>query len=376
MLSKALIIGAYQKKAEELARLPDVELTVVVPPFWKEGDHRIDLQRGFVDGYRLVVEPMVFNGNFHLHFYPGLGRLIREVRPHIFHIDEEPYNLSTFLAMKLARRHGVKALFFTWQNLYRQLPPPFNLIEQYNYASAHWALAGSEGAKDVLLKKGFSKPVSVIPQFGVDPVLYSPGGTSARSVPTSSFNIGYAGRMISAKGLVLLLEAVRGLSGDWHLTLIGEGPLKNKLRRDADSQGIGGRVSFAPYVRSEEMPAHLRALDVLVLPSLTTPAWKEQFGRVLVEAMACGVPVIGANSGEIPNVIGDAGLIFPEGSVDNLRQALTQVMSDAGLRASMARQGRERALALFTQAKIAQDTYEVYTRMMEQANGTSEGGDT
>lgn len=375
MLSKALIIGAYQKKTEELARMPGVDLTVVVPPFWKEGRHRIDLERVFLDGYRLVVEPMAFNGNFHLHFYPGLGRLIRELRPDIFHVDEEPYNLATFLAIRLARRYGARALFFTWQNLHRRLPLPFNLFERYNYASADWAIAGSQGARDVLLRKGFRRPISIIPQFGVDPALYSPDAARAPAIPqTSSFNIGYVGRMVSAKGPALLLEAVSGLPGDWHLTLIGEGPLKEELRGRAATLGITGRVTFLPYVRSEEVPMHLRALDVLVLPSLTTPSWKEQFGRVLVEAMACEVPVVGSDSGEIPSVIGDAGLVFPEGSVDHLRQALGRIMGDPGLRASMAQQGRQRVLERFTQAKVAQQTYEVYTRMLAQVNAAGQEG--
>ena len=375
MLSKALIIGAYQKKTEELARMPGVDLTVVVPPFWKEGRHRIDLERVFLDGYRLVVEPMAFNGNFHLHFYPGLGRLIRELRPDIFHVDEEPYNLATFLAIRLARRYGARALFFTWQNLHRRLPLPFNLFERYNYASADWAIAGSQGARDVLLRKGFRRPISIIPQFGVDPALYSPDAARAPAIPqTSSFNIGYVGRMVSAKGPALLLEAVSGLPGDWHLTLIGEGPLKEELRGRAATLGITGRVTFLPYVRSEEVPMHLRALHALVLPSLTTPSWKEQFGRVLVEAMACEVPVVGSDSGEIPSVIGDAGLVFPEGSVDHLRQALGRIMGDPGLRASMAQQGRQRVLERFTQAKVAQQTYEVYTRMLAQVNAAGQEG--
>ncbi|MCL5962573.1 MAG: glycosyltransferase family 4 protein [Chloroflexi bacterium] len=366
MLSKALVIGAYQKKAEELARIPGVELTVAVPPLWEEGRHRIYLERAFVSGYRLVVEPMAFNGSFHLHFYPGLGRLIREVQPEVFHIDEEPYNLATFLGLRLSRKSGAKALFFTWQNLLRRLPPPFSQLEGYNFAHADWALAGSEGARDVLLRKGFRKPISVIPQFGVDPALYSPDGpTSAQSEGVSPpFTIGYVGRMIQAKGVDLLLRAASGLPGEWRLVLMGEGPLKDELRRQSDACGLGSRVSFVPHQKSGDVPAYLRALDVLVLPSRTAPNWKEQFGRVLVEAMACGVPVIGSDSGEIPQVIGDAGLVFPEDNVEDLRRALNRVMDDAGLRSEMAERGRERALGLYSQARIAHQTHEVYRRML------------
>ena len=79
-------------------------------------------------GYELHVLPMVFNGNFHVHFYRGLEALVQCFRPEIMHIDEEPYNLATFQAMRSAQRHGAQALFFTWQNLLRRYPPPFQLL--------------------------------------------------------------------------------------------------------------------------------------------------------------------------------------------------------------------------------------------------------
>jgi glycosyltransferase involved in cell wall biosynthesis len=85
---------------------------------------------------------------------------------------------------------------------------------------------------------------------------------------------------------------------------------------------------------------------------------------VLVEAMACGVPVIGSNSGEIPHVVGDAGLIFPEGQVSALRACLGQLVDNPELRASLSRRGRERVLAHYTQAQIADRTYQVYRSVL------------
>ncbi len=143
MFSKALVVGAYQRKLEELAKYEDLELTVIVPPYWREGKHRIELERRYTKGYELVVENMPLNGNFHLHVYPHLSRYLNKLRPHVLHIDEEPYNLATLHAMWLARRQGIKTLFFTWQNIYRKLPLPFSLIERYNLNSADYAIAGS-----------------------------------------------------------------------------------------------------------------------------------------------------------------------------------------------------------------------------------------
>ena len=81
MVSKALVIGAYQRKLEELACQPGVELTAVVPPYWREGRSLFRLDHAYTSGYELIVAPLAFNGQFHLHFYPTLGRLLRQRRP-------------------------------------------------------------------------------------------------------------------------------------------------------------------------------------------------------------------------------------------------------------------------------------------------------
>lgn len=366
MLSKALVVGAYQKKAEELARFADVELTVIVPPAWREAGRSIELEKSYDRGYDLVVEGMALNGSFHLHFYPHLGRRLQQIRPHVFHIDEEPYNFATLHAIWLAGRLGARTLFFTWQNIYRQLPPPFSLFERYVLARADIGIAGSEGAKEVLLRKGFRKPIAVIPQFGVDPDIYSPAAEAGIAVgsPSRPFVIGYVGRMIEAKGLKVLIEAVAGVQGRWELHLIGSGNLAPLLQRYVQDLGIADRVRFTPPVPSTQMPEELRRFDVLVLPSITTPSWKEQFGRVLIEAMACGVPVIGSDSGEIPLVVGDAGLIFREGDAGDLRSRLLALREDLAQRKRLAVAGRQRVLAYYTQAKVAEETHRLYQLLL------------
>jgi glycosyltransferase involved in cell wall biosynthesis len=363
MLSKACIVGAYQKKLEELARFEDVELTVAVPPYWREKGHRIPLERAHTTGYRLIVEEMAFNGHFHLHFYPHLGRLIRRLRPHILHIDEEPYNLATFQALWLGKRAGARCLFFTWQNIPKRYPPPFSWIESYVLRHADCAIAGNTEALNVLKTKGYRGPTRVIPQFGVDPEMYR----EMRERRGEPLVIGYVGRLVEEKGPQLLLQAMAGLGGEWRLRLLGAGPLRAKLERLAGDLGLAGRVAFDPPIPSAEMPGYLNRLDVLVLPSLTRPHWKEQFGRVLIEAMACGVDVVGSTCGEIPHVIGDAGLLFPEGDVEALRARLAQLMGDPDLRRDLARRGRERVLARYTQAQVAAETYEVYRALAELA---------
>lgn len=360
MISKACVVGAYQRKIEELAKFEDIELALIVPPYWLEKGRKIPLERLYTSGYELLVLPMALNGHFHLHFYPGLRKEVERFKPDIIHIDEEPYNLATFQAMRLAKKVGARALFFTWQNLLRRYPPPFSWMERYNLNNAAYAIAGNQEGKEVLRAKGYRGGVAVIPQFGVDPEIYKPNGHDKRE---RVFCIGYIGRLVEEKGVDLLLQALSDLPGEWRLRILGSGPQKGRLESLVQELGLIGRVAFDPPIPSPGMPDYYRGLDLLVLPSRTRSNWKEQFGRVLIEAMATGVPVVGSDSGEIPHVIGDAGLIFPEDDALAFREAIEEIRRDERLRQRLAQAGRERVLERYTQAQLALETYQVYQEM-------------
>ncbi len=359
MVSKALVVGAYQRKAEELAAL-GVDLTVVTPPAWGDARGRQPAERAHTQGYTLQTLPVRLGGNYHLHYYPGLPSLLSALLPQLLHMDEEPYNLATWHALRAARANGVPATFFTWQNLLRSYPPPFRQMEAAVYAMAPLALAGSRAAEAVLRAKGYGGEVAVFPQFGVDEALFAPRARGEGGV----FRIGYAGGLVPEKGVDLLLRAAARLPGPWSLELIGSGSEREALEKLAAALGVGDRVRFAGRIASSVMPAALGALDVLVLPSRTRPNWKEQFGRVLIEAMACGVPVLGSSSGEIPQVIGDAGLLFPEEDVDALAASLVLLQSQPALRTELAAAGRARVLAHFTMRQVAQQTLAAYRRLL------------
>jgi glycosyltransferase involved in cell wall biosynthesis len=367
-LSKALVVGAYQTKMEALAAEPEVELVVAVPPSWKDERGDTPLERAHTNGYDLRVTPIAFNGFFHTHFYPTIHGLLDEVRPDLFHMDEEAYNFSTFHAGWLARRRDIPFVFFTWQNIARQYPPPFRWMEQWVFRHANHAIAGNREACEVLKQKGYEGGVSVIPQFGVDLRHYEfrkPGerGHSRELV------FGYAGRLVEEKGLTVLLESLARLKEQpWRFMARGSGPAQGRLQARAAELGIADRVLFLPPLPSTEMSSFYNAVDVLVLPSLTQPNWKEQFGRVLIEAMACGTVVVGSDSGEIPHVIGDAGVVVPEGKVEALRSALYLLLTDPPLRSSLAEAGRRRVIAHFTQDAIARRTVRLYRELIA-ANG-------
>lgn len=378
MLSKAVVVAAYQRKLEELARLPGVELVVLAPPVWRDSRGETRLERVYAAGYDLMTTPIALNGHFHTHFYPRIGQALAAARPDLIHVDEEPYNLATWQALRWAARHSRPALFFTWQNLPRRYPPPFSWIERYSYRHSAHAIAGNQEAHQVLLAKGYRGPVTVIPQFGIDPQLFDRAAQPPLAPPSMQhrLTVGYAGGLVPEKGIDTLLHALaacqQGRGGvteqPCRLLLAGGGPQQADLERLAVQLDLGQHVIFLGRVGSTDMPAFFASIDVLVVPSRTTPTWKEQFGRVLVEAMACQTPVIGSDSGEIPHVIGDAGLVFPEGDAQALAGHLLRLAGDSNLRADLGRRGRARALAHFTHERIAAATYQVYQQILKQTN--------
>ena len=379
MLSKACVVGAYQRKLEEIAARDDIELTVAVPPEWKDERGTLKLEKTYTRGYRLSLQPILFNGSFHLHFYPRFESLVRELKPDVIHIDEEPYNFATFHALRIAQKYHARTLFFSWQNLNRRYPFPFNALESYVLNHTDYAICGNHDSVEVLRSKGYTGKAKVIPQFGVDTNLFSPHPLPRRfATPLSPllqergeglgvrgevFTMGYAGRLVHEKGVHILLRAFARLNDHSKLKILGSGPLRDSLEQLARDLNVRDRVEFLSWIPSTKTPDFARSLDVFVLPSLTQSNWKEQFCRALIENMACGVPVIGSTCGEIPNVIGDAGLIVKEGDDAELATALIRLRDDINLRNDLAKRGRERVLEKFTQKRIAEETVRVYREL-------------
>lgn len=384
MLSKACIVGAYQKKLEEMAAIPGVALTVVVPPSWNDPASPTLLEQAHLNGYEMIVTNILFNGQYHFHFYPQLWQIVRRVRPDIMHIDEEPYNLATFQAMWLAKRFRARTVVFSWQNLLKRYPPPFNWMERYVLGHTDALLVGNREAETVWRHKGYQGLIDRIPQFGVDPNIYYRHERAIRRGRMSVFKyrtakrptqptlaIGYIGRLVPEKGIEILLRAISQVVGPWTLNILGDGPDRERLEKMAYWLGIGPRVEFDPKLPSTRLPNYLSGLDVLVLPSITQSNWKEQFGRVLIEAMACGVIVVGSHSGAIPEVIGEAGLTFAENDIEALQDQLQRLTDDVALRDELRQRGRQRVIDHYTQAAVARNTVTVYREILNSQRRTA-----
>ena len=359
---KALVSDTYHKRFIELAKFKDVELTLVVPTKW----HNTRLEKEYYSEYKIIPKRVVLNRSNHFHWYPGLAKIVKQVKPDILHIEEEHYSIVTFQAIRLAKRYNVKCMFVSLQNIYKKYPFPFSWIEKYNMKNADCAVAVSDEIRDVLIRKGLGKEqISVIP-YGVDHLMCRKTESQKLKykLGLDSFTIGYMGRFVKEKGVMDLLQVISMIKKDFNLLLVGSGKLSHEIEAEGRRLGILEQIRIVDPIPSSMVPHYLNCMDCLVLPSRTTRKWKEQFGRVLTEAMSCEVPVIGSDSGEIPNVIAGCGLIFKEGDVGDLSSQIRRLINNAGLREDLAKKGRQRVLDNFTQEKVARDTYKSYQKMM------------
>lgn len=321
-------------------------LTVIAPRRWPDSLFSVE---GPAAPREYAFHPLRawFAGRILRHFYNPrtLRRIVAEARPDLVYVEEEPASLVLAQCAALKRWGHYRLVGFTWENINRRNGVPG--VERYNLARCDGLIAGNNAAAQVVTAKGFRKALMVTPQLGVDPEHFYPADATAAP---GRFVVGYVGRFVEDKGLETLWRAARELP-DVQMLWLGGGPLKSQV--DQWREDLHPRLQVVGAVPHEQIAGYLRTLDALVLPSYTTANWKEQFGHVLIEAMACGVPVIGSDSGAIPEVIGEAGLVVPERDAGALREALARLRADAGLRARLGQAGRDRVLAHYTHAQIA-----------------------
>jgi len=301
-------------------------------------------------------------------FHPWrLWPVLRRLRPDLIQVDEEPLSLALLETLLLKYQLKCPIIFFSWENLPIRPRWPFPLVRRFNLRMADGAIAGTEEAAQRLREVGFVHPIATIPQLGVNPQVFRPSRNEAlrQQLGLRTFTIGYVGRIVPEKGLWVLLDALAALNGDWQCLLVGEGPIRAEWLKQAGDRGLARRVIWVPTVPHSAVPDYINTMDVLVLPSLMTPRWKEQFGHVLIEAMACQVPVIGSDSGAIPEVIGDAGIVVPEGDPNALALAIKQLHSSEAERVALGRKGRERVLAYFTNERIARRTWFFWQEILD-----------
>ena len=332
----------------------DVELHLIVPAIWKEFGRTIVAEPPHETGFAVHVMPIRLPHagpmNWYLHFYPELGRLLRQLEPDVIHLWEEPWSVVALQAQWL-RRHAALVLEVD-QNILKRLPPPFEAIRKHVLRHTDHVLSRSSDATMVVRARGYAGPVTPI-GYGVDAATFAPPSDAAEAGPNRDFRIGYVGRLIDEKGLDDAFEAMAISGAPVNFAIMGEGPYETKLRERVATLGLDRRVSFQGWGSPADVANFLRSLDALVLLTRTTKAVREQFGRVIIEAQACGVPVIGSTCGAIPDVVGDGGWIVPERDPQVLRNLLNQIAVDAALVRAKGLAARSNVQARFTYEAVA-----------------------
>lgn len=361
----AAVLAANQNYLHHMAADRQLDITLLVPPRWDESTAMVEAHLPPADSrYRVRIDE-VHKGCKGLSYrFRNIRETLRQVRPDVIFLYEEPYSYVAWQMLYWKRQLCPQArlIFYTWQNLDCRYSFLRRQIESYVFRHSDLAVAGSQDVEEVLRLHGFTKEIRRIP-LAIDPVDFpSPASPTERDelrqeLNLQEFTFGYIGRLAREKGLEDLFEALGMLrQKPWQLLMIGGGPDETLLRQTAAKAGIGDRIVWVPYVKNTEMYRYYAVMDAFVLPSRTTRDWKEQFGRVLIEAMICQVPVVGSSSGEIPLVVGDSGLVFQEQAPAELAAALEKMLTDGPLRQRLAESGRQRVLERFTWERVGQET--------------------
>jgi glycosyltransferase involved in cell wall biosynthesis len=343
VVSHPAVVSVNQLIYRELAQR-GWQVTIVLPKRWRHSYSEGAVAPETLEGMESALRPtpVAFSGRPQRHFYlTNCRSLCRDEHPDVGFVEAEPFSLPA--GQWSVAFNGLKIPFGVqcYENIDRGLPLPIRWLRSRVLRQAAFVAARSETAAQLARRWGARGEVGLAP----------PAVPAWTSTPVSSgkrpFTVGYAGRLVESKGLMDLLAAVRTLSPPVELLLIGDGEMRAQL----EGQEIpGSSVRVLDELTHDTMALGYAQLDVLVLPSHTTPTWKEQFGRVIVEALSCGVPVVGSDSGEIPWLIEltGGGLIFAEGDRDALAQRLTELRQQPALRERLAEVGGAAVEKLFS----------------------------
>lgn len=359
-ISHSYVVTLNRRLANEMARVGAGrwEVTAVAPRFFHGDLSPIELQREPDEASRVEEVRALFSRSAHVFVY---GPELREKLTRgadLVHSWEEPYVFAGAEVALLTPRR-VPLVFSTAQNLFKRYPPPFAQLERLVVArSSGWVAFGETVKQNLLARPGYAQRPSRYIPMGVDVELFQPDraagadllrelGWEAQGAPV----VGYLGRFVPEKGVELLRKVLERLTTPWRALFVGGGPLEASLREWGKRQGDRIRViTGVPHAR---VPRVLNAMDVLCAPSQTTPQWKEQFGRMLAEGFACGVPVVTSDSGEIPHTAGDAGRVLPEADVEAWTAALAELLESPDRRRELSARGRERAVTRFAWPVVA-----------------------
>ena len=372
-VSHSAVVDEWRGRERALTRL-GVDVSLVSARRWPEGGAVVALEPRL--GETVTGVPTIGRHPALFLYDPRpIWRALGE-RWDVIDIHEEPFALATaeILLLRAMRRRRPPTVLYTAQNLRKRYPVPFRWFERFALRTASGISACNAEAARIVEEKGFAGRARVIP-LGIDlqrfrsdaaaPALAGPA-PDAEARPVT---VGFVGRLVPEKGADVLLDA---LTRDPRLRarIVGAGPAEPALRARAVELEVADRVEFTGPIDPDDIEDFYRSLDVLAVPSLPTPTWTEQFGRVAVEAMASGVPVVSSDAGALPAVVGGAGIVVPAGDAGAL--ALGLVEAAGPRREELRSSGLARAADCSWEA-VGDDYLELYRSVVHAASVTSPG---
>lgn len=368
-VSHTYVVGVNQGKLEAIAQRDNVQVGLLAPSNWKalEWNRPLNLEPPS-SAIQLYSYPVSLTGRGGAHFYAPwhLYSVFADFKPDIVQVEEEVFSLCAFQCAVWARLSRKSLAVFGWENNDRTFTFPRQQLRQFVLDTAKLVVAGNSDGAALLSKWGFKGLVEVMPQLGVDPQIFHP--CSQQKEP-HKFRIGFLGRLAHEKGIDRLLQAATILKKEnlnFELIICGSGPYESELKAIASKLHIDHQVTWRNAVSHDRVPEEMAQFDVLVLPSRSVSTWREQFGHVLIEAMAMGIPVIGSTCGEIPNVIGHPELVFPEEDSHELAKILQRMILDSGWRSQMRSFCEERVHQHYTHERIANRLIDLWHFLLNQ----------
>lgn len=349
------------------------EVQAIAPAKVKNDFRQFEFRLEPTDICQISAIPVYFDTPIHLMTYDWRIADILKSDWDIVHCWQEPYLISGAQVAYLTPK-SAKLVYYSPQNIEKHYPPPFGWMERYAIERMDGLIGVGTTATEMwqhkLGKKLANKRVTTIPH-GVDTDLFHPNSSGRAKVHTlcnwhgHSPIIGYLGKLTPEKGLPLMmqiLDRLASLGTPWQALIVGKGPMLGELEQWA--KNYPDRVRIFSDVSHDAVPDYLNAMDLLVAPSQTRPNWCEQLGRMTIEAMACGVPVIASDSGEIPMVVGDAGIIVAEEDLEAWVAAIQNAIDSPTLRAKLVAAGTDRVRTKFTWEIVAHQKLDFFESLL------------
>ncbi len=373
-IGHSYVVAANRTLVRRVAADTDIEITVAAPDFF-HGDLRpVQIEPEPAGSkVRLVPVHARWTNKIHVFGYDNreLRRLIETGGFDIVHAWEEPYIYAGFQLARAVDGAPIRFCFWTTQSYVKWYPPPFSGFERRVLGRSQAWIACANLVYQAMLRRGYPEHIGRLLPLAVDTGAFRPLTEAERREVLQELEleapvVGFVGRLTEAKGLDVLMQAMERVeaSTKWSLLLLGSGEYEEKIRSWARERGWEDRVRIR-LAMHHEVPRYLGVMDLLAAPSQTRRNWREQFGRMLIEAFACGVPVIGSDSGEIPYVVADAGRIVGENDVDGWALAISDLLTNPAARAELAARGLER-VGRYSVANVARQYGEFFRWLREQ----------